>query len=81
MTGPTSFMTLLAAISHAIVAVFSFLLAKHNAKHDKKLKKERDLSDAKKELTDVCDNGSISDLIDITQKIRDINNNTPRDIE
>ena len=43
MAGSITFMTVLTAISHAIVAVFSFLLAKHNTKNDKKLQKEKEL--------------------------------------
>ena len=66
--GSTSFITVLGAMAQAIFAIFSFLLAKH----DKKLKKENELNKAKNELSDICDNGSISDLIDITQKIKNI---------
>lgn len=70
--GSTSFITVLGAMAQAIFAIFSFLLAKHKTKHDKKLKKENELNKAKNELSDICDNGSISDLIDITQKIKNI---------
>ena len=73
MAGSITFMTVLAAISHAIVAVFSFLLAKHNTKNDKKLQKEKELEQAKQDLSTACDTGSISDLIDATLKIKKVN--------
>ena len=68
----TSFISVLGLIAQAIFAIFSFLLAKHKTKYDKNLKKENELNEAKNELSDICDNGSISDLIDITQKIKNI---------
>lgn len=73
MAASTSLMTVLAALFHAIGVLFSFLLAKHNTKNDKKLQKQKDLDIAKDNIANVCDNGSISDLIDSTLTVKEIN--------
>ena len=57
------------AVSNAIVAIFGYMLAKHNAKNDKEAKKAGKLEDAEKKLKDVCDNGTMSDLIDAAKDI------------
>jgi len=36
VAGSTTVMTLLAALAHAVVAVFAYMLAVHNTKNDKK---------------------------------------------
>lgn len=59
------------AISNAITALFSYLLSAHKTKHDKDAKKQEKIDAANKELEDVCNNGSLSDLLDISKKIGD----------
>jgi HD-like signal output (HDOD) protein len=73
MASSTSFMAVLTALFHAIGVLFSFLLAKHNTKNDKKLQKQNDLNAAKDNIANACDNGSISDLIDSTLTVKEIN--------
>ena len=67
----TTLYAVIVAISHAIVAVFSYFLALHNTKHDKKAKKQEKIEEAKKIVEDACDNGSLSDLLDAAKKIGD----------
>ena len=59
------------ALSNAAVAVFSYLLAKHNSKNDKAAKKEEKQKEASQKLEDACNNGSISDLIDASKEFGD----------
>lgn len=72
MATSTSIFAVLTAIAQAITAVFKFLLARHNTKNDKKLIKEKDVKKAKTKIPDVCDNGTMSDLIDATLDIKRI---------
>lgn len=65
----TTIFAVVAAVSNAIVAVFSYILALHNTKTDKQLNKEEKKEEAEKQLEDACSNGSMSDLIDAAKKI------------
>lgn len=65
----TTLFAVIVAISNAIVAVFSYLLSSHNAKHDKEAKKQEKIDEANKQLEDACNNGTLSDLIDATKKV------------
>lgn len=69
MSTSATIFAVIVAVSNAIVAVFSYVLAKHNAKNDKQKQKEEKIDAANAALKDACDNGSISDLIDATKKI------------
>lgn len=65
----TTIFAVLVAVSNAIVAIFSYMLALHNTKNDKSTKKAEEQSQAEDQLEDACDNGTLSDLIDATKKI------------
>ena len=65
-------LAVIVAVSNAIVAVFSYILAVHNSKNDKQIKKKEDIKEAEKKLEDVCNNGSMSDLIDATKNLGDV---------
>ncbi len=67
----TTIFAVLVAVSNAIVAVFSYLLAHHNTKTDKQAKKDEKIKEAEKELENACDKGSLSDLLDATKNIGD----------
>lgn len=67
----TTIFAVVVAVSNAIVAVFSYILALHNTRHDKQLTKEEKKKEAEKQLEDACSNGSMSDLIDAAKKIGD----------
>ena len=62
-------MGVIIAVSHAIVAVFIYMLAKHKTNADKEAKKQEKIEEAKKLVEDACDNGSLSDLIDAAKQI------------
>ena len=72
MTMTSTIFAVLVAVSNAIVAVFTYLLAKHNHKNDKELHRQEKIDDAEKQLKDACDNGTMSDLIDATKKIGEL---------
>lgn len=72
MATKTTLFSVLFAIAQAVCAVFKFLSAKHKTKNDKKLIKEKELTKSKENMCDVCDNGSISDLLDATLEIKRI---------
>ena len=65
----TTIFAVIVAVSNAIVALFSFLLAKHNTKHDKEAKKEEKKKEAEKQLKDACNNGNMSQLIDAAKQV------------
>ena len=65
----TTVFAVVVAVSNAIVAVFSYILALHNTTHDKQLTKEEKKEEAEKQLEDACNAGSMSDLIDAAKKI------------
>ena len=66
-----TFFTELVALSNAIVAVFSYILAAHKTKNDKQTKIDEKVKQAEDNLEDACNNGSLSDLIDAAKKIGD----------
>lgn len=68
MTTSTIF-AVIVALSNAVVAVFSYILARHNAKNDKQKQKEEKIEAAEKKLEDACNNGSMSDLLDATKEL------------
>ena len=65
----TTLFAVIVAVSNAIVAIFTYIIALHNSKHDKQVKKEQKIDEANASLEDVCNHGTISDLIDATKKI------------
>ena len=65
----TTLFAVIVAVSNALVGLFSYLLALHNAKHDKQAKKQEKIEEAKKVIDDACDNGNLSDLIDAAKQI------------
>ena len=65
----TTLFAVIVAVSNALVGLFSYLLALHNAKHDKQAKKQEKIEEAKKVVDDACDNGNLSDLIDAAKQI------------
>lgn len=65
----TTLFAVIVAVSNALVGLFTYLLALHNAKHDKQAKKQEKIEEAKKIVDDACDNGNLSDLIDAAKKI------------
>ena len=65
----TTFTTVLAVIGQAIAAVFAYLLAVHNTRHDKKTQKQEKIDNAKQKVDDACNNGSLSDLLDATKEL------------
>lgn len=71
-TFSATILAVIVAVSNAIVAVFGYMLAKHNTTHDKDAKKEDQLKGAEKKLEDACNNGSMSDLIDAAKELGDI---------
>ena len=68
MTTSTIF-AVIVALSNAVVAVFSYILARHNTKNDKQKQKEEKIEAAEKKLEDACNNGSMSDLLDATKEL------------
>lgn len=64
-----SLLTMITAVGQAIVALFSFFLAVHNTKHDKKTQTEEKIANKEKQLDNACDNGTIDDLIDATKEL------------
>lgn len=67
----TAITTLIAALAQAVVAVFAYLLAIHNQKNDKQSQKKEKIEKAKDKIDDVCNNGSLSDLLDATKELGD----------
>ena len=65
----TTLFAVIVAVSNALVGLFSYLLALHNAKHDKQAKKQEKIEEAKKVVDDACDNGDLSELIDAAKQI------------
>ena len=59
--------SIIIAIANAIASIFNYFLAKHNSKNDKKKK----IDTINQKLEDVCDTGSMSDLIDVAKEIGD----------
>ena len=65
----TTIFAVIVALSNAVVAVFSYILARHNTKNDKQAKKEEQIAAAEDKLEDACNNGTLSELIDAAKKI------------
>lgn len=65
----TTIFAVIVAVSNAIVAVFSYIIALHNTKHDKQKLKEEKKEEANKQLEEACNNGTLSDLLDASIKI------------
>ena len=51
--------------------MFSYFLAVHTTKHDKKIKIEQKTSNAKDKIDDACDKGTLGDLLDATKELGD----------
>lgn len=68
----TTIFAVIVAVSNAVVAIFSYILALHNTKNDKDTKKDEKKQQAENQLEDACNNGSLSDLIDATKKIGEL---------
>ena len=68
----TTIFAVIVAVSNAVVAIFSYILALHNTKNDKDTKKDQKKQQAENQLEDACNNGSLSDLIDATKKIGEL---------
>lgn len=71
MATSSTIFAVIVALSNAIVAVFSYMLARHNTKTDKESKKEEKIDNAKEKIDNACDNGSMSDLIDAAKELGD----------
>lgn len=69
MAAGTAITTLIAAFAQAIVAVFAYLLARHNTKNDTKTKRQENIDQAKDKVDDACHNGNLSDLLDATKDL------------
>ena len=69
MAVATTFTAVLAVIGQAIAAVFAYLLAVHNTRHNKKAQKQEKIDNAKQKVDDACNNGSLSDLLDATKEL------------
>ena len=67
----TTIFAVIVAVSNALVGLFAYLLARHNAKNDKQVQKEQKIDAAKEKIDDVCDNGSLSDLLDAAKQMGD----------
>lgn len=65
----TTLFAVVVAVSNALVALFTYLIALHNTCNDKSAKKAKECEKAEKQLDDACDKGTLSDLIDATKKI------------
>ena len=65
----TTLFAVIVAVSNALVGLFTYMLAVHNSRHDKKAQKEQKIEEAKKVVDDACDNGNLSDLIDAAKQI------------
>ncbi len=65
----TTVLAVIVAVSNAIVGLFTYLLAVHNTRNDKKAQREQKIEEAKKIVDDACDNGSLSDLVDAAKQI------------
>ena len=65
----TTIFAVIVAVSNAIVGLFTYLLAVHNTRNDKKAHQEQKIEEAKKIIDDACDNGSLSDLVDAAKQI------------
>lgn len=62
-------LAMIIAVSNAIVAVFTYILAVHKSNNDKDKELANKQDKANAQLKEACDNGSLSDLIDATKKI------------
>lgn len=71
MSTSATIFAVIVAVSNAIVAIFGYMLALHNTKHDKNTEKKNDIKNAEDKLKDACDNGTISDLLDATKELGD----------
>lgn len=67
----TTIFAVIVAVSNAVVAIFGYLLARHNEKNDKTAKKQQSIKDAEQKLEDACNTGTLSDLLDATKNIGD----------
>ena len=67
----TTIFAVIVAVSNAVVAVFSYFLAKHNDKSSEKIQKQQDIKEAETQLEDACNSGTMSDLLDASKKIGD----------
>lgn len=65
----TTLFAVIVAVSNAVVAVFSYILALHKSKHDDQVKKQEKIEEAEKKLEDVCNSGTLSELIDATKDL------------
>lgn len=65
----TTIFAVVVAVSNALVALFTYLIALHNTRHDKQAQKAEKIEKAEKQLDNACDKGSLSDLIDAAKKI------------
>ena len=65
----TTIFAVIVAVSNAIVAVFGYMLAKHNAKNDKNAQREEKTKEAEDKIDQVCNSGSLSELIDATKEL------------
>lgn len=74
MSNKVTIFSVLFTIAQAVCAVFNFLSMKHKTKNDKKAIQEKELKKSKDKMCDVCDNGSMSDLIDATLDVKRIKN-------
>lgn len=71
MTWSATVFAVIVAVSNALVALFSYMLALHNSKVDKDAQKEEKKKEAEKKLEEACDNGSMSDLLDASKQLGD----------
>ena len=51
--------------------MFAYLLAIHNSKNDKSIKKKEKIETAEGKIDDACHNGNLSDLLDATKELGD----------
>ena len=66
-----TFTTVLVVLGQALAAVFAYLLAVHNSRHDNQVQKQEKIDNAKQKVDDACDHGSLSDLLDATKELGD----------
>ena len=71
MIASAAFTTVLVVIGQALAAIFAYMLAVHNTKHDKQTQKQEKIENAKHKVDDACDHGSLSDLLDATKDLGD----------
>ena len=69
MTINATIIAMITAISQAIVALFSFLLSVYNEKHDKRQIQNDSIKKNESKLEDVCDTGTLNELIDATKDL------------